>query len=95
MNPHLRRMLALTCVYLMLGVVFIMSSRFSSTNSIQIYETNGTENKGLESKMPKLTVSEHWNRKQLVVVEIDGVKHTVVADELKRAIDNAQNAHSW
>lgn len=40
-------------------------------------------------------VSEHWNRKQLVVIEIDGVKHTVVADELKRAIDNAQNAHSW
>ena len=72
-----------------------MSSRFKSINSIQIYETNGTENKGLESKMPKLIVSEHWNRKQLVVIEIDGVKHTVVADELKRAIDNAQNAHSW
>ena len=28
-------------------------------------------------------------------IEIDGVKHTVLADELKRAIDNAQNAHSF
>ena len=72
-----------------------MSSRFKSVNSIQIYETNGTENKGLESKMPKMQISEHWNRKAFVVVEIDGVKHTVVADELKRAIDNAQNAHSF
>ena len=72
-----------------------MSGRFKSVNSIQIYETNGTANKGLESKMPKMNIIEHWNRKQFVVVEIDGVKHTVVADELKRAIDNAQNAHSW
>jgi len=72
-----------------------MSSRFKSVNSIQIYETNGTENKGLESIMPKMHVSEHWNRKAFVVVEIDGVKHTVLADELKRAIDNAQNAHSF
>lgn len=72
-----------------------MSSRFKSVNSIQIYETNGTENKGLESKKPKMNISEHWNRKQFVVVEIDGVKHTIVADELKRAIDNAQNAHSF
>lgn len=72
-----------------------MCGRFKSINSIQIYETNGTDNIGLESKMPKLTVSEHWNRRQLVVIEIDGVKHTVIADELKRAIDNAQNAHSY
>jgi len=72
-----------------------MSSRFKSVNSIQIYETNGAKNQGLESEMPKMHISEHWNRKQFVVVEIDGVKHTVMADELKRAIDNAQNAHSF
>lgn len=72
-----------------------MSSRFKSVNSIQIYETNGTENKGLESKRPKMHISEHWSRKQLVVIEIDGIKHTVIANELKRAIDNAQNAHSF
>ena len=72
-----------------------MGDRFKSINSIQICETNGAENKGLESKMPKLTVSEHWNRKELVVIEIDGVKHTVVANQLIRAINNAQNAHSY
>ena len=72
-----------------------MSNRFKSVNSIQIYETNGTENKGLEREKPKMHISEHWNKKALVVVEIDGVKHTVLADELKRAIDNAQNAHSF
>lgn len=72
-----------------------MSSRFKSVNSIQVYETNGTENKGLESNMPKMHISEHWNRKAFVVIEINDVKHTVLADELKRAIDNAQNAHSF
>ena len=72
-----------------------MSSRFKSVNSIQIYETDATGNKALESKMPKMHISEHWNRKDFVVLEIDGVKHTVLADELKRAIDNAQNAHSF
>ena len=76
-------------------ILEIMSSRFKSVNSIQIYETNGTENKGLESKMPKLHISEHWNRKAFVDIEVDGIKHTVLADELKRAIDNAQNAHSF
>ena len=72
-----------------------MRSRFNSVNSIQTYETDGTENKGLESKMPKMHISEHWNWKRFVVIEIDDKKHTVVADELKRAIDNAQNAHSF
>jgi len=70
-----------------------MGRRFKSINVIQIYETDGVENGGIESKMPKLQIREHWNRKQFVVIEIDGVKHTVLADELKRAIDNAQNAH--
>lgn len=42
-----------------------------------------------------MQISEHWNIKQFVVIEIDGIKHTVIADELKRAIDNAQNAHSF
>jgi len=75
-------------------VKFINMTRFETVNLIGIYETNGTENKELKSKMPKLIVSEHWNRKQFVVIEIEGVKHTVLADELKRAIDNSQNAHS-
>jgi|GEM_PF-2062454 len=70
-------------------------NRFKSENTLQVYETNGTENKGLESKKPKLKVSEHWNRKEFVVIEVNGEKHTVIANELKRAIDNAQNAHRF
>lgn len=72
-----------------------MSSRFETVNSIEVYETNGTEEKGLRSDRPKLKVSEHWNRREFVVVEIDGKKVTVLADELKRAVDNAQNAHKF
>jgi len=74
---------------------FIMSSRFESINLIEIYETNGIEEKGLRSDRPKLKVSEHWNIKNFVVLEIEGKKITVIADDLKRAIDNAQNAHGF
>ncbi len=72
-----------------------MSSRFESINFIEVYETNGTKEKGLKSDRPKVKVSEHWNYKEFVVVEIDDKKVTVLADELKRAIDNAQNAHGY
>ena len=74
---------------------FIMSSRFESINLIEVYETNGIEEKGLRSDRPKLKVSEHWNIKNFVVLEIEGKKITVIADDLKRAIDNAQNAHGF
>jgi len=72
-----------------------MSSRFESINLIEVYETNGKEEEGLITDRPKVKVSEHWNRKNFVVLEIDGKKITVVADDLKRAIDNAQNAHGY
>jgi hypothetical protein len=72
-----------------------MSSRFESINLIEVYETNGTEEKGLRSDRPKVKVSEHWNRKEFVVIEVDGKKVTVLAAELQRAIDNAQNAHGY
>ena len=72
-----------------------MAKRFNSVNTIQIYETNGLENIGIESDMPKMCISEHWNRREFVVIEIDGTRHTVLANELQRAIDNAQNAHAF
>lgn len=72
-----------------------MSSRFESINLIEVYETNGTEEKGLRSDRPKVKVSEHWNRKDFIIIEVDGKKVTVLASELKRAIDNAQNAHGY
>ena len=78
-----------------LNKILIMSSRFKTINLIEVYETNGTEEKALGSDRPKIKVSEHWNKRSFVVLEIDGKKITVVADDLKRAIDNAQNAHKY
>jgi len=72
-----------------------MSSRFESTNLIKVYEINGTEEKRLKSDQSKIKVREHWNRKEFVVIEIDDKKMTVLANELKRAINNAQNAHRY
>ena len=82
-------------LYIVVVRYLIMSSRFESINLIEVYETNGTEEKGLRSDRPKVKVSEHWNRKEFVVIEIDGKKVTVLAAELQRAIDNAQNAHGY
>lgn len=72
-----------------------MSSRFESINLIEVYETNGTEENGLRSDRPNVKVREHWNRKEFITIEIDEKKVTVLASELKRAIENAQNAHSF
>lgn len=62
-------------------------------NTIEIYEQNGVETPIKEKTF--LTVSNHWNRKCFVVLELGEVKVTVSADELKRAIANAQNAHNF
>ena len=72
-----------------------MSTRFESINLIGVYETSGTEEQGLRCDRPKVKVREHWNRKEFVVIEIDGKEVTVLAAELQRAIDNAQNAHGY
>lgn len=70
-----------------------MAHRFETINSIEVYETNGIEEKGLSYSRPKLKVREHWNTREFVIIEINGNAVTVLAAELKRAIDNAQNAH--
>jgi len=72
-----------------------MSSRFESINLVKLYEKNGTDISGLESDRPTLKVSDHWNRKEFVVLEFDGEEITVVGDDLKRAIDNSQNTHRY
>ncbi len=38
-----------------------------------------------------IKVSSHWQLNGRVIIEIDGKKATVLASELKRAIDNAAN----
>ena len=67
-------------------------STFKSSNVIEILEVNGNELSQLNRL--HLTISNHWNRRKFVVLEIDGKEYTVEANQLSRAIDNAQNAHS-
>lgn len=66
---------------------------FESVNSIEIYEINGEDMRGLKSNTPKLKVREHWNENDFVVIEIDNMKFTVLAKQLEKAIENAQNVH--
>lgn len=66
---------------------------FESINTIEIYEDNGTAVEGLTSDKESVIIREHWNIKKFVVIEVKGKKVTVLADELRGAIENAQNAH--
>jgi len=56
---------------------------------IKIYEKNGTETEGL--KYPELFVLNHWNLNSMVVLEFGKDKITVLARDLRKAIDNATN----
>ena len=60
------------------------------TNEISIYEVEG---KALETTIgdPKLKINSHWNNPDRVEMEFDGKKITILARELKVAIDNATN----
>ena len=69
-----------------------MSNKIQSTNSILVYEFNGEEYIPHE-QLDKIIVENHWNRKVFVVLEVAGMKYTVIADHLKRAIQNAENAN--
>ena len=68
-----------------------MSNSFKSKNEINIYEINGKEIIGIGT--PTLMITNHWNRKNLVNIRFEGTELTVSADDLKRSIENAQNAH--
>ena len=59
------------------------------SSKLTIYEINGEETKGLN--LPTITVSSHWNVRDWVVIEVEGKKFTVVANDLKDAVDNATN----
>lgn len=61
-------------------------------NEMQVYEIDGFEQKGLYSDKPHLRVIGHWNRSEFVILQFDGgKKFTVLASELKVAIENAKN----
>lgn len=59
------------------------------SNEVKVYEVDGSEHVGLNE--PTITVRSHWNRSSLVVIEAGGRELTVLAVDLKAAIDNAGN----
>lgn len=65
----------------------------TTETKIDIYEINGEES-GLSNEA-QLTVKNHWNRKNFVILNMNDKEITVVADDLKRAIENAQNVHRY
>lgn len=57
-----------------------------TTVTINVYEINGED---VTDK--KMGVKSHWNRDDFVDIKINGKIYTVLALELKKAIDNATN----
>lgn len=55
------------------------------------YEIEGRERTGLSKESDALSVKAHWNRSAFVILEWRGHSITVLAKDLKRAIDNATN----
>ena len=58
------------------------------TNKIKIYEIEGED-----ADFPNATIKvlSHWNNDDRVILEIDRKKYTVLAKDLKLAVDNAIN----
>ena len=65
-------------------------NRIRVVSSINVYEVDGVE---VPRDLPQIDVSAHWNRDTLVILTIDGKRHTVVASDLRAAVQNATNAH--
>ncbi len=60
-------------------------------NEIRIHTLNGIGAKVGDNN--NLIVENVWNAKRLVSIEFEGNKITVIADDLKRAIDNSINVN--
>ncbi|RLG18763.1 hypothetical protein DRN75_00930 [Nanoarchaeota archaeon] len=58
-------------------------SKIKNTATVNTYGDDSTEE--------EIIISSHWNRDSFVVLNIGSVKVTVVAADLKRAIDNCTN----
>lgn len=72
-----------------------MSHPFDSINKIEIFEKNHEELKGLKSEKDCISISNHWNRKDLICIELNGETVAVLAEHVIKAIQNAQNAHKY
>ena len=59
--------------------------------NLDCYEINGEKQEG--TNKPFMQVTSHWNIKEYVIVKtMEGASYTVLARELKAAIDNATSA---
>ena len=71
-----------------------MSNTFKTSSTIKSHEFNGSARE-VGKDLPNIVVKNHWNRRDFVIIEIDNNEYTILADELSRAIDNAQHAHKY
>lgn len=58
--------------------------------TIEVLEVNGQERE-IRKPHQSITVQNHWNRNEWVVLGIGRQKLTVSANDLERAIQNARN----
>jgi len=58
-------------------------------NKVSTYEVDGQEVSSVDGK--PLVVDSHWNRNKMVRLKYGKVDITVLAQDLKAAIDNATN----
>ena len=68
--------------------------QFKSNNIIEVIKTvevNGDVVNGKE----EICISENFNQRSFVVFNIRGVKYTLPANEVIKAINNAQNTHTY
>lgn len=61
-----------------------MSEKLKSVNTIDIHKN--------EKNCGKLIITDHPDDESLVIMEFNGEKYDVVAENMKRAIENAHSA---
>jgi len=72
-----------------------MGNTFKSENKVLVYEVNGASTEHIGAGREEITVKNHWNDKDFIVLVVGDKEITVLADQLGRAIENAQNAHRF
>ena len=68
--------------------------KFKSNNILEVIKTVEVDGTVFDDK-EEICISESFNRSSFVVFNIRGVKYTLNADEVVRAIKNAQNTHGF
>ena len=61
-----------------------MASKIESSNTVREYPDK-------DGPYQTMTIRNHWNYRDRIVIEIEGKKYTFIADHLLLAIRNATN----